>query len=203
MDLYEFDDGFRGKGYKRVAGIDEAGRGPIAGPVVAGAVVLPSVRRFKSLRDSKLVPEPERKRLFFEILAHSIDIGVGIVGVDEIERLNILGATRLAMATAVRNLSTKPDIVLIDAVKIPSLEIEQITPFKGESKSASIAAASIVAKYIRDSLMGFYHALYPQYGFDRHKGYCTEEHIKALNTYGPCPIHRRGFRKVMTLSLPF
>lgn len=202
-DLYRFDDSFRRTSGKRVAGMDEAGRGPIAGPVVASAVILPEGKRFDGLRDSKLVPETERKRLFFEILAYSLDIGIGMAGEEAIERFNILGATRLAMEAAVMNLSTKPDFLLIDAVKIPSLKIGQSSPFKGESKSASIAAASIVAKFVRDSLMSYYHGIYPEYGFDRHKGYCTEEHIKAVRTYGPCPIHRKGFQKVMTLTLPF
>ena len=203
MDIYRFDDSFRQKGFRRVAGMDEAGRGPIAGPVVASAVILPKGKTFDGLRDSKLVPEAERKKLFFEILAHSADIGIGIAGVEAIERYNILGATKLAMEAAVLNLSAVPDFLLIDAVKIPSLKIEQLSPFKGESKSASIAAASIVAKFVRDSLMSFYHGIYPEYGFDRHKGYCTKEHLKAVRAYGPCPIHRKGFQKVMTLTLPF
>lgn len=202
MDLYEFDESFRQKGYKKIAGIDEAGRGPIAGPVVASAVVLPADKRFRGLKDSKLTTDSERKRLFFEILRHCTDIGIGIAGVDAIDRYNILGATRLAMQMAVEGLSSPPDFLLIDAVRLPALGLNQQCPVKGESKSASIAAASIVAKFVRDNLMSYYHGIFPEYGFDKHKGYGTKEHLRAIQLYGPCPIHRKGFQGVMTLTLP-
>lgn len=201
MDIYRYDEPFRVLG--RLAGIDEAGRGPIAGPVVAGVVVLPPGTRFSGLRDSKLVPEKERERLFYEILSRAEDIGVGICGPEVIDRLDILRAAKLAMKLAVENLSSPPDMLLVDAVQLPDIKIRQESPIKGDSKSASIAAASVVAKFVRDSLMGYYHLTYPEYGFDRHKGYCTEEHMLMLNRFGPCPIHRKSWGKVMSLSLPF
>lgn len=191
------------KGFTRIAGIDEAGRGPLAGPVIASAVVLPHGVKIKGLRDSKKVPEKERGSLFFEILSCCLDVGVGIVEVDEIDRINILRATRHAMEKAVKDLSTEPDLLLIDALQIPSSHIKQISPVRGESVSASIAAASIIAKVVRDRLMKQYHLLYPEYGFERHKGYCTKEHMEKLLYYGPCPIHRKSFEKVMDLVLPF
>lgn len=204
MDIYGFDDSFRDKGYRTIAGIDEAGRGPLAGPVVAAAVVLPLSLRIKGLRDSKEIPEKERKRIYLEILSNAADIGVGISEVDVIEKLNVLGATKTAMETAVRKLEKiSPEFLLIDAVKLPSLNIEQASPIKGDSLSASIAAASVVAKEVRDGLMIHYHGLYPEYGFDRNKGYGTRKHLEAIRLHGPCPLHRKGFRGVMSLELPF
>lgn len=201
--LYLYDDSFRRSGFRRVAGIDEAGRGPIAGPVVAAAVVLPPGLKIERLRDSKKVPEAERKTLFYEILYGAEAVGVGISEADLIDRINILRATRLAMEAAVRDITDEPDILLIDAVKLPSLSIRQECPVRGESKSASIAAASIVAKFVRDALMLGYHGVYPQYGFDRHKGYGTKEHLENIALHGPCPIHRMSFDGVMTRRLPY
>lgn len=203
MDIYRHEEPFREQGFQGIAGIDEAGRGPIAGPVVAAAVVLPEDVRIEGLRDSKKVPEKQRKFLFYEILYSASDIGVGISDVDVIEKVNILGATRLAMEAAVNDLANRPDLLLVDAVKLPSVHIRQVSLFKGESKSASIAAASVVAKYVRDCLMSHYHKNYPEYGFDRHKGYGTREHISKIMVHGPCPLHRKSFRKVMSLMLPF
>jgi ribonuclease HII len=203
MDPYQHDQSYREQGFRVIAGIDEAGRGPVAGPVVAAAVVLPEECRIRGLRDSKKVPEKERYELFVEVLSLAIHIGVGVVGHEEIDRINILQATRAAMRKAVHDLGTTPDMLIIDAVALPSLKIRQISPFKAESKSASVAAASIVAKYTRDAIMIRYHNLYPQYNFKKHKGYCTEEHLNLIHRYGPSPIHRKSFRKVMSLSLPF
>ncbi|MBI4824357.1 MAG: ribonuclease HII [Nitrospirae bacterium] len=204
MDIYQYDDFQKQEnGIKTIAGIDEAGRGPIAGPVVSAAVILPQGKRFPGLRDSKLVPEKERETLFFEILAYSNAVGVGICDVDVIDRLNILRAVRLSMEIAVKDLGIKPDLLLIDAVRIPKVDIKQITPIKGESKSAHIAAASIIAKVVRDRCMYYYHNIYPEYGFDRHKGYCTKEHIRMIQIHGPCLIHRKTFKKVLSLTLPF
>jgi ribonuclease HII len=203
VGIYRHDDSFREEGYRVIAGLDEAGRGPIAGPVVAAAVVLPRGARFDGLRDSKKVPEKKRKTLFFDILCAASGIGVGISDVDLIDRVNILEATRLAMAAAVADLPRRPDLLLIDAVKLPSVEIRQVSMFKGESVSASIAAASIVAKVVRDSIMLQCHSVYPQYGFDRHKGYCTREHMEKVVANGPCPLHRKSFEGVMSLMLPF
>lgn len=203
MDIYRHDELLRGEGLPRAAGIDEAGRGPIAGPVVAAAVVLMDGARVPRLRDSKKVPEKERETLFTALLPHVQDLGIGVIGVEDIERHNILGATRLAMQQAVDNLMTPPRLLLIDAVVLPAVHIKQHSIIRGDSKSASIAAASIVAKFVRDRIMLRYHRRYPQYGFDRHKGYCTREHELNVEKYGPSPIHRMGFRKVNSLRLPF
>jgi len=203
MDIYRYDESLRREGFKRIAGIDEAGRGPLAGPVVASAVVLPSMKKIEGLRDSKKVPEKEREFLFYEILSCCLDVGIGIVEADEIDKINILRATRRAMEKAVKDLSTEPDLLLIDAIRLPALKVKQISPIKGESVSASIAAASIIAKVTRDRLMQQYHLTYPEYGFNKHKGYCTKDHIEKLQNYGPCPIHRKSFEKVMDLMLPF
>lgn len=202
MDIYQHDESLREKGFPLIAGIDEAGRGPLAGPVVAAAVVLKTGTRIDGLRDSKKVPEKERASLFSEIKNASVDMGIGIVDHADIDRLNILRATRYAMKLAVENLSQPPDLLIIDAVSLPSVSIRQLTPVKGESVSASVAAASIVAKCVRDNIMTEYHELYPQYNFGKHKGYSTREHMQKLQEYGPCPIHRRSFCKVMSVRLP-
>lgn len=203
MDIYQHDESLREKGFLRIAGIDEAGRGPLAGPVVAAAVVLKEGARIKGLRDSKKVPEKERENLFPYIQSFALDIGVGIVGPEDIDRLNILRATRLAMQRAVENLSAQPDILIIDALALPAIPIKQLSPIKAESVSASVAAASIIAKVTRDRIMLDYHRRYPIYDFEKHKGYSTKEHLEMLQLYGPCPIHRKSFFRVMTLELPF
>jgi len=203
MDIYRHDEDLRNNGFQRIAGIDEAGRGPLAGPVVAAAVVLKGNTRIKGLRDSKKVPEKERESLFIEIQDTALDIGIGIVNHEDIDRINILRASKLAMKLAVDNLSELPDFLVIDAVSLPSIPIKQTSPIKGESVSASVAAASIIAKVTRDRLMLEYHNQYPQYNFNKHKGYSTKEHMELIRLYGPCPIHRKSFCKVMTLELPF
>ncbi|NCO67874.1 MAG: ribonuclease HII [Nitrospirae bacterium] len=201
--MYQYDESLRKKGFLRIAGIDEAGRGTLAGPVVAAAVVLNEGVKIDRLRDSKKVPEKEREILFYKIQSSSTDIGIGIVGPEEIDRLNILRATRLSMQLAVEDLSTPPDILIIDAVSLPSIPIKQLSPVKGESISASVAAASIIAKFVRDKIMLDYHRQYPDYNFKKHKGYSTREHLDMLQVYGPCPIHRKTFHGVMSLELPF
>jgi ribonuclease HII len=198
MSIYQHDNSYRKQGFGAIAGIDEAGRGPLAGPVVAAAVVLPEALRINGLRDSKKVPERERETLFWDILSLSVSVGIGLVDHDDIDRINILNATRLAMKIAVEDLHVRPSLLIIDAVSIPSLNIRQISPFKAESLSASVAAASIVAKYTRDKLMLHYHECYPQYNFRKHKGYGTTEHIHMLSVFGPCPIHRRSFKRVVS-----
>lgn len=203
MDLYGYDESIRREGFGIIAGVDEAGRGPLAGPVVAAAVILPREPVISGVRDSKKVPEGERARLYEAIRSHAIDFGIGIVDVEEIERTNILRATKLAMITALGKLKTVPDIILVDAVHLPSVTVKQLPIIKGDAKSASIAAASIIAKVTRDEIMVQYHSEYPGYGFDRHKGYGTKEHLDMIMRYGPCPIHRKGFKKVMDLPLPF
>ncbi|MDI6801987.1 MAG: ribonuclease HII [Thermodesulfovibrionales bacterium] len=203
MDLYDYDESIRRSGFRIIAGMDEAGRGPLAGPVVAAAVILPEGMRIEGIRDSKKIPEKEREELFYEILRNAVDAGVGIIDAEEIDRINILSATRRAMHKAAAHLTNKPDIILIDALQIPSISIKQMPIIKGDAKSASIAAASIVAKVIRDRIMAKYHSVYPQYNFDRHKGYATAAHLDKIKEYGPCFIHRKSFRKVMDLMLPF
>lgn len=203
MDIYQHDESFREKGFSIIAGIDEAGRGPLAGPVVAAAVILPGDLRIKGLRDSKKVPEKERASLYMQILSFSIDIGIGIVDHEEIDKINILQATKLAMQKALNELRTKPDMLIIDALSLPSVSIEQFSPIKADSKSASVAAASIVAKHTRDTIMLKYHDTYPEYNFKKHKGYSTAEHMDLIKLHGPCPIHRKTFRKVKDVKLPF
>jgi len=203
LNPYLYDEALRKEGFGRIAGIDEAGRGPVAGPVVAGAVVLPEGERFDGLKDSKLLPEKKIREIFFALLARAPDIGIGLADAAAIERMGILRATKLAMEAAIKGLSSPPDLLLIDAVELPGVGIKQVSMIKGESKSASIAAASIVAKFTRDRIMGYFHGLYPDYGFLKHKGYCTEGHVRAIRLHGPCPIHRKGWRKVMSLTLPF
>ena len=202
MDIFEYDESLRGKGASIIAGIDEAGRGTLAGPVVAAAVVLRGGERIDRLRDSKKTPEKERTYLFNIIQRDSIDIGIGIVGPEEIDRLNILRATKRAMQQAVENLSVAPDLLIIDAVSLAEIPIKQLSPTKGEDKSASVAAASIVAKCVRDNIMRDLHLRYPDYNFARHKGYSTKEHLERLKIHGPCAIHRKTFQRVMSLELP-
>jgi ribonuclease HII len=203
MDIYQYDEALREKGFSRIAGIDEAGRGPLAGPVVAASVILRKGIKIVGLKDSKKVSEKERENLYNEIQNFSLDIGIGIVGPEDIDRLNILRATKLAMQLAVANLSKTPDILIIDALSLPAVPVKQLSLVKGESKSASVAAASIIAKVIRDRIMFDYHKQYPCYNFDKHKGYSTKEHLEMIRLYGPCPIHRKSFFRVMSLELPF
>jgi ribonuclease HII len=199
--IFLFDEQIR-KDYPVAAGIDEAGRGPLAGPVVAAAVILPGGLIINGLRDSKKVPEKERKRIFWEIVGQAVAISVGITDADVIDRINILQSTKLAMKSAVDDLTIRPDILLIDAVNLSDIAIEQHSIIKGESVSASIAAASIIAKVVRDDIMHDYHEKYPVYNFKDHKGYSTKEHMKNIRLYGPCHIHRKTFRKVADVPLP-
>lgn len=203
MDIYQHDSSFRQKGVRVIAGMDEAGRGPIAGPVVAASVILPEDLRIEGLRDSKKVPEKERENLFWEVLSLSIAVGVGIADHEEIDRINILQATKLAMKRAFGDLSVVPDLLIIDALALPSLSVKQVSLIKADAKSAAVAASSIIAKYVRDRIMIRYHDLYPQYHFNKHKGYCTQEHLDMVNLHGPCPIHRKTFGKVVDPELPF
>lgn len=178
-----------------ICGIDEAGRGPLAGPVVAGAVVLKKDAQILYLNDSKKLSEKRREELYLEIQEKAVSWAVGIAGPERIDEINILQATYEAMREAVSKLSVPPDILLNDAVTIPGLDIPQVSIIKGDAKSLSIAAASVMAKVTRDHMMARYGELYPQYGFAKHKGYGTAAHIAALKEFGPCPIHRRSFIK--------
>lgn len=176
-----------------VCGIDEAGRGPLAGPVVAGAVILPPDCEILYLNDSKQLSEKKREQLFEEILEKAVAVGAGIVGPARIDEINILQADYEAMCEAIGKLGVVPQILLNDAVTIPQVLIPQVPIIKGDAKSVSIAAASIVAKVTRDRLMMEYDEIMPEYGFAKHKGYGTAEHIAAIRKYGPSPIHRRSF----------
>ena len=195
----EFELEARRRGCRRIAGLDEAGRGPLAGPVVAAAVILPSRCRLVGVNDSKQVSESERARLYEVIVRRARGIGVGIATEWEIDHLNILEATRLAMRRAVGLLTPPADCLLIDAVSLPDVGIPSRSIIKGDTLSLSIAAASIVAKVTRDRMMAAYHWTYPDYNFLSHKGYGTEEHLQRLAQYGPCAIHRRTFAPVALL----
>ena len=199
--IFLYDEEIR-REHSLIAGLDEAGRGPLAGPVVAAAVILPEGTVIEGLRDSKKVAEKERNKLFWEVVRKALSVGVGIVGADIIDRINILQSTKRAMKEAVEDLGMTPDILLIDAVRLPDIDIEQRPIIKGESISASIAAASIIAKVVRDDIMCDYHETYPGYNFRGHKGYSTKEHMELVNMLGPCPIHRMSFRKVRDEQAP-
>lgn len=179
------------------AGVDEAGRGPLAGPVVAAAVVLPDDCIIEGLDDSKKLSHSRREKIYKVITNIAISYAVGIVEPEQIDKLNILRAALLAMEISVKKLTTKPDYLLIDGNQRTSLLLMQETIIKGDSKSCSIAAASVLAKVTRDTIMEEYHLKYPEYNFRGHKGYPTKEHYEAIRRHGPCPIHRRTFRGVV------
>lgn len=176
-----------------ICGIDEAGRGPLAGPVVAAAVVLPKGLVIPYVNDSKKLTERRRELLYPEIMEKALAVGVGIVSPQRIDEINILQATYEAMRQAIGQLSVRPDILLNDAVRIPGVEIPQVPIIKGDAKSISIACASVIAKVTRDRMMVQYDELYPEYGFAGHKGYGSAAHMAALRECGPCPIHRSTF----------
>lgn len=192
-EMKTYERKYAGAGY--LCGIDEAGRGPLAGPVVAGAVILPKDCNILYLNDSKQLSAKKREELYDVILREAVAVGVGYATPERIDEINILQATYEAMREAVGQLSVKPDMLLNDAVRIPDLDIPQEAIIKGDAKSVSIAAASIVAKVTRDRLMVRYDSVYPAYGFAAHKGYGAAAHIEALKKYGPTPIHRKSFIK--------
>ena len=179
--------------YEAICGIDEAGRGPFAGPVVAGAVILPRDCSILYLNDSKKLSEKRREELYDVIMDKAVAVGVGMVGPQRIDEINILQATYEALRQAIQKLDVSPDILLNDAVTIPGIAIKQVPIIKGDAKSLSIAAASVIAKVTRDRLMLEYDKLMPEYGFASNKGYGSEEHREALKKYGPTPIHRKTF----------
>ncbi|RMG73630.1 MAG: ribonuclease HII [Nitrospirae bacterium] len=201
-DLFNFDEQLRKKEGAVIAGIDEAGRGPLAGPVVASAVVLPEGTFIEGLRDSKRLNPRQREVLYERIKKTALSIGTGIVEPADIDRINIYQATIKAMLKAIKELELTPDLLVIDAMRLP-VDIKQIVLKKAEDISASVAAASVIAKVTRDRIMQECHKRYPAYGFDRHKGYATREHLEALKRLGPCPVHRRSFSPVSSLKLPF
>lgn len=198
-----FEQAARACGYRRIAGLDEAGRGPLAGPVVAAIVILP--RRWSPvlLNDSKLLSEHQRQVLYEAITTRAIAWAIGLASEQEIDELNILGATRLASCRALTRLAIPPDYLLLDALHLPTVSVPQRPVIKGDQLSRSIAAASILAKVSRDRMMTAYHERFPQYQFHLHKGYPTQEHLRRLHEFGPCPGHRRTFRPVKAcLNVP-
>lgn len=190
--MREFEDKYSGD-YRIICGIDEAGRGPLAGPVCAGACILPADCEILYLNDSKKLSEKRREELFVEIKEKAVSWAVGIIDNNVIDEINILQATYRAMRSAVSQLNVEPDLLLNDAVTIPEIGIRQVGIVKGDAKSVSIAAASILAKVTRDHLMMEYDSIYPEYGFAKHKGYGTAQHMAAIREFGLTPIHRRSF----------
>ena len=189
--MYAFEREY--KDCQFICGIDEVGRGPLAGPVVAGAVILPKDCDILYLNDSKQLSEKKREELYDEIMAKAVSTGIGYATPERIDEINILQANYEAMRDAISQLSNKPDLLLNDAVTIPQVDIKQVPIIKGDTKSASIAAASIIAKVTRDRLMVEYDQVFPEYGFASNKGYGSQLHIEALKKYGPTPIHRKTF----------
>ena len=196
MDLFEFETKASYQGFKNIAGIDEAGRGPLAGPVVAAAVIFPSQVNIQGLNDSKKLSTKKREELFPKIQEISVSYGVAVVCQKVIDKINILQAARLAMKQAVETLKITPGLLLIDGNQKIDSTLNQWAIVKGDSRSLSIAAASVLAKVTRDPIMDDYHKLYPQYEFNRHKGYGTKLHRNLIQEHGPCPIHRNTFKGV-------
>lgn len=193
--MQEIENDKRKQGYKLICGVDEAGRGPLCGPVVAGAVILKEDEVIIGINDSKKISEKKREKLFDEINEKAIAVSVGIVWQDEIDEINILNATKKAMKMAVENLKIKPDYCLIDGNQKVNLDIDYETVIKGDMLSESIAAASIIAKVTRDRMLIEDDKKYPEYGFAKHKGYGTKAHIEAIKKYGLCDLHRKTFCK--------
>lgn len=191
--LRAFERDYTAKGYTAICGIDEAGRGPLAGPVVAAAVILPLDAEILFLNDSKKLSEARREALYDEICAKAVSYGIGTVSPARIDEINILQATYEAMREAIAKLNPAPDLCLNDAVKIPEVTLPQVPIVKGDAKSLSIAAASVLAKVTRDRFITSCDALYPEYGFAKNKGYGTAAHIAALKAHGATPLHRRSF----------
>lgn len=195
MNWIEYEQNAELKGYKAICGVDEAGRGPLAGPVCAAAVILPPNTIIDGVNDSKKLTEKKREALFDVIKETAVSYSIAYASVEEIESINILNATMLAMKRAVEGLDVKADYAMIDGNKMPPLDIDGETIVKGDAKSISIACASILAKVSRDRLLYEYAKEYPQYQFDKHKGYGTSAHREAILEYGPCPYHRMSFLK--------
>ena len=184
------------QGYKCIAGIDEVGRGSLSGPVVTCAYIAANLDELPPVRDSKQLSPNQRKQLYNELVARQSYFSIGLASATEIDEINVLQSTKLAMARAVKALSKVPDLLLIDALELPDIELPQRAIVKGDSKSGSIAAASIIAKVTRDTIMERLHKKYPEYQFNCNKGYGTLDHMKALRKYGPCKLHRMSFNGV-------
>lgn len=198
--LKKYEENLYKEGLKYICGIDEAGRGPLAGPVVVGAVVMPKDSKLEFMNDSKKVTEKRRNVLYDQIIETAIAYGVGIVFQEEIDELNILNATKkglhLALGQVIEKLNNKPDIIIVDALReIDTYGVEYQSIIKGDATCYSISAASIIAKVTRDRIMEEWDKVYPVYGFEKHKGYGTKAHILAIKEYGPCPLHRKTFIK--------
>ena len=194
--LKEIEKDLNLKGFNKICGIDEAGRGPLAGPVVVSAVIMPNDSMIEGVNDSKKVSEKKREKLYDEITNNAIAYGVAIIDQKEIDDINILNATKKGLTQALMELSEKPDIILVDALTgIDTLGIPYQSIIKGDAKSYSIAAASIIAKVTRDRIMRQWDEIYPEYGFEKHKGYGTKAHIEVIKNNGICPIHRKSFVK--------
>ena len=196
INLKKIDNTYYEKGFKYICGIDEAGRGPLAGPVVVASVIMPKDSMIEGINDSKKVSEKKREQLYDLILENAISYGVGIIDQNRIDEINILNATKEGLTNSLKELKVKPDIILVDALnKINTLGIPYESIIKGDAKSYSIAAASIIAKVTRDRIMRQWDEIYPEYGFEKHKGYGTAYHINVIKEKGLCPIHRRSFTK--------
>ena len=194
--LKNYENKLYSEGLNYIAGIDEAGRGPLAGPVVVASVILPKDSLIEGINDSKKISETKREKLYEKILEEAVSYGVGIVWQDEIDEINILNATKKALTDAINQMEVKPDRILVDALdKIDTNGIPYTSVIKGDAKMYSIGAASIIAKVTRDRIMREYDEVYPEYGFAGHKGYGTAKHIEAIKTVGICPLHRRSFVK--------
>ena len=194
--LKEQEDELRKRGFNSICGIDEAGRGPLAGPVVVASVIMPANSMIEGVNDSKKISEKKREKLYDQILEEAISYGVAIIGQDEIDKINILNATKKGLTMSLQELTVKPDLILVDALNhIDTMGIPYESIIKGDAKCYSIAAASIIAKVTRDRIMREWDKVYPEYGFEKHKGYGTSAHIGAIRENGLCPIHRRSFTK--------
>ena len=194
--LKEQENELRKKGFQYICGIDEAGRGPLAGPVVVASVIMPADSMIEGVNDSKKISEKKREKLYDQILEEAISYGVAIIGQDEIDEINILNATKKGLTVSLQELSQRPDLILVDALNgIDTMGIPYDSIIKGDAKCYSIAAASIIAKVTRDRIMREWDSVYPEYGFEKHKGYGTAAHIAAIREHGLCPIHRRSFTK--------
>ena len=194
-ELWELENEIYDSGVELICGVDEAGRGPLAGPVCAAAVILPCGLEIEGLNDSKKLSEKKRDKLFEAICSEAVSYGIAFASVEEIEEINILNAAMLAMNRAIEKLSVKPALALVDGNRNSAIKMPSRCVVKGDAKCADIAAASILAKVTRDNIMVELAQQYPEYGFEIHKGYGTKDHYEALRTYGPCPIHRKTFLK--------
>ena len=194
--LKEHENELREKGFKTICGIDEAGRGPLAGPVVVASVIMPANSMIEGVNDSKKISEKKREKIYDQILEEAVSYGIAIIGQDEIDEINILNATKKGLTISLQELTEKPDLIVVDALSgIDTMGIPYESIIKGDAKCYSIAAASILAKVTRDRIMREWDKVYPEYGFEKHKGYGTAAHIAAIREHGLCPIHRRSFTK--------